>query len=83
MKEGIAISIPPTPPMHFKSIYFMLLGKEVLKKMIKVLEKSSIFSQQILYEPWVYKPFYFQQFTTSYFILLFYYTLNNVPYSQR
>ena len=29
----------------------MLLGKEVVEKMILVLEKSLIFSQKILYEP--------------------------------
>ena len=37
--------------MHFKSLYSVLLGKEVCEKMILVLEKSLIYSQKILYEP--------------------------------
>ena len=39
----------PPPPAHFKGIYFMLQvywGKEVLEKMIWVLEKSLFFSKR-------------------------------------
>ena len=37
MKEGVVILASPPPPMHFKSLNFMLLGKEVLEKTILVL----------------------------------------------
>ena len=46
MKEDIVISEPPSTYTHFKSLNFMLLGKEVVEKMILVLEKSLIFSQK-------------------------------------
>jgi len=48
MKEGIAISEPPSTLKVFTSCYW---EKEVLGKLILVLEKSLIFSQKILYEP--------------------------------
>ena len=35
------------------SCYVKLQGKKVLEKMILVLEKSLIFPQKILYEPWI------------------------------
>ena len=48
MKEGIAISEPPSTLKVSTSCYW---GKEVLEKIMLVLEKPLIFSPKILYEP--------------------------------
>ena len=46
----------PTPlhPLILKVLTSYYFGKEVLEKMILVLEKSLIFSQKLLYEPCMY-----------------------------
>ena len=49
MKKGIAIVDPL--PCILKVFFSCYWGKEVVEKMILVLEKSLIFSQKILSEP--------------------------------